>query len=74
MECILEDSGVSVAPLSCHSQHLVPQVLDQGPNLESRQRCASKVSEPEDNDEGITIIISYILVLITLLVDNATPL
>ena len=72
-EHVLEESGISVAPPSHCSHHLVPQVPDQGPNLESRQHCASEVLEPEDNNEksaspyeGIIIIIIIIITIIYL--------
>ena len=45
VEHMLKESGISVAPPLHHSHCLVPQVPDQGPNLESRQCCASEVLE-----------------------------
>ena len=79
MEHVLEESGISVALPSRHSQHLVPQVPDQGPNLESRQHHASEVSEPEDNTEksaspyeGIIIIIIIVSYIYTCIVDSTT--
>ena len=79
VEHVLEESGISVAPPSHHSQHLVPQVPDQGPNLQSRQHRASEVSEPEDNTEksaspyeGIIIIIIIVSYIYTCIVDNTT--
>ena len=63
MECVLE----GVAPASHHSHCLIPQVPDQGPNLESRQHHASEVSEPEDNNEKSASIYEDIIIIITII-------